>query len=121
MVVRSESPDAAFYLLPVPLFGSCLSWFTKSEEEPILDRFIEEEKLLEIKQRRSGDRCDAEGELSYSTVSSYLSVIKQVRVKWGKTHITRMKPLAVQEWLKQMDTAPKTKGHVKAIMHRLYE
>jgi len=87
----------------------------------VLDRFIEEEKLLEIKQRRPGDRCDADGELSYSTVSSYLSVIKQVRVKWGTTHITRMKPLAVQEWLKQMDAAPKTKGHVKAIMHRLYE
>jgi hypothetical protein len=32
-----------------------------------------------------------------------------------------MKPLAVQEWLKKMDAAPKTKGHVKAIMHRLYE
>jgi site-specific recombinase XerD len=34
MVVRSESPDAAFYLLPVRLFEKCLSWFTKSEEEP---------------------------------------------------------------------------------------
>ncbi len=42
-------------------------------------------------------------------------------MKWGTTRITRMKPLAVQEWLKQMDAAPKTKGHVKAIMHRLYE
>jgi integrase len=32
-----------------------------------------------------------------------------------------MKPLGVQEWLKKMDAAPKTKGHVKALMHRLYE
>jgi integrase len=32
-----------------------------------------------------------------------------------------MKPVKVQEWLKNMDSAPKTKGHVKAIMHRLYE
>lgn len=87
----------------------------------ILDRFIEEEKLLEIKQRRPGDRCVSEGELSYSTVVSYLSVIKHVRAKWGTTRITRMKPLGVQEWLKKMDAAPKTKGHVKAIMHRLYE
>jgi integrase len=87
----------------------------------ILDRFIEEEKLLEIKLRRPGDRCESEGELSYSTVVSYLSVIKQVRVKWGETRISRMKPLGVQEWLKKMDAAPKTKGHVKAIMHRLYE
>ena len=87
----------------------------------VLDRFIEEERLLEIKQQRPGDRSDVEGELSYSTASSYLSVIKQVRVEWGTTLITRMKPVKVQEWLKKMDAAPKTKGHVKAIMHRLYE
>jgi hypothetical protein len=49
----------------------------------ILYRFIEEERLLEIKQRRPGDRCVSEGELSYSTVTSYLSVIKRVREKWG--------------------------------------
>jgi integrase len=87
----------------------------------ILDRFIEEEKLLEIKQRRPGDRCEGEGELSYSTVVSYLSVIKRVREKWGTIRITRMKPVQVQDWLKNMDAAPKTKGHFKAVMHRLYE
>jgi integrase len=87
----------------------------------ILDRFTVEERLLEIKQQRPGDRCDVDGELSYSTATSYLSVIKQVRVKWGETRISRIKPLGVQEWLKKMDAAPKTKGHVKALMHRLYE
>jgi integrase len=87
----------------------------------LLDRFIEDERLLEIKQQRPGHRSDVEGELSYSTVVSYLSVIKQVRVQWGTTLITRVKPLKVQEWLKKMDAAPKTKGHVKAFMHRLYE
>jgi hypothetical protein len=34
MVVRSESPDAAFYLLPGLLFEKCLSRFIKPEEEP---------------------------------------------------------------------------------------
>jgi integrase len=87
----------------------------------ILDRFIEEEKLLEIKQRRPGDRCEGEGELSYSTVVSYLSVIKRVRERWGTARITRMKPVQVQDWLKNMEAAPKTKGHFKAVMHRLYE
>jgi integrase len=42
-------------------------------------------------------------------------------LKWGETRISRMKPLGVQEWLTKMDAAPKTKGHVKALMHRLYE
>jgi integrase len=87
----------------------------------VLDRFIDDERLLEIKKLRPGDRCDVEGELSYSTATSYLSVIKQVRVKWGSTRITRIRPVQVQEWLKQMNAAPKTKGHVKALMHRLYE
>jgi integrase len=36
------------------------------------------------------------------------------------TRISRMKPLGVQEWLKKMDAAPKTKGRVKALLHRLY-
>jgi hypothetical protein len=39
MVVRSESPDAAFYLLPDLLFEKCLPWFIKSEEEPPVGRF----------------------------------------------------------------------------------
>jgi hypothetical protein len=73
--------------------------------------------LLGIKQQRPGDRCDVDGELSYSTAVSYLSVIKQVRVKWGETRISRMKPLGVREWLKKMDAAPKS--HWRGPVHRL--
>jgi len=86
----------------------------------ILDRFTEEERLLEIKQLRPGEEC-AEDELSYSTVVSYLSILKQIRAAWGTTQIHRLKPAEVQDWLRQMDAAPRTKGHIKALMHRLYE
>ena len=89
--------------------------------DALLDRFIEEERLLEIKKIRPGETCGRTGDLSYSTVLSYLSVIKRVRAEWGSTRITRLKPMKVQEWLRNMDVAPKTKGHIKAIMHRLYE
>jgi integrase len=89
--------------------------------DALLDRFIEDERLLEIKRLRPGDQNTVQGGLSYATVTSYLSVIKQVRTKWGGTRLTRIKPIQVQEWLRQMDAAPKTKGHVKALMHRLYE
>ena len=89
--------------------------------DALLDRFIEEERLLEIKKTRPGETCHRAGDLSYSTVLSYLSVIKRVRAEWGSTRITRLKPMKVQEWLRNMDVAPKTKGHIKAIMHRLYE
>jgi len=78
--------------------------------DAVLDRFIEDERLLEIKQLRPGDRNAAEGDLSYATVTSYLSVIKQVRVKWGTTRLTRIKPVQVQEWLKKMYAAPRPKA-----------
>ena len=86
----------------------------------ILDRFIEDERMMEIKQIRPGEQSGDDG-LSYSTVISYLSVIKRVRAKWGTTRITRMKPMLIQAWLKELEAAPKTKGHIKAVMYRLYE
>lgn len=85
----------------------------------VIDRYIEEERLLEIKKLRPGERCDHD--LSYGTVSSYLTVLKNIREKWGATRLSRIKPVAVQEWLKALDSAPKTKGHIKSLMHRLYE
>ena len=88
--------------------------------DAILDRFIEDEKLLVIKQRRPGEQGE-DGELSYSTVVSYLSVIKRVRARWGTARITRMKPMMIQAWLRELNAAPKTKGHIKAVMYRLYE
>ncbi len=50
--------------------------------DALLDRFIAEERLLEIKKLRPGESCDKVGELSYSTVLSYLSVIKRVCAEW---------------------------------------
>ena len=98
---------------------------TLAVQEPtfdaLLDRFIREERLLEIKKVRPGESCDNVGELSYSTASSYLSVIKRVRAKWGTNRIARVKPMHVQEWLRNLEAAPKTKGHIKAVIHRLYE
>lgn len=77
--------------------------------DTLLDRFIEEERLLEIKKVRPGESCDNVGELSFSTASSYLSVIKRVRAKWGTTRITRLKPMNVQEWLRTWKPRPKPK------------
>lgn len=98
---------------------------TLAVQEPtfdaLLDRFIREERLLEIKRVRPGESCDNVGELSYSTASSYLSVIKRVRAKWGAHRVARVKPMHVQEWLRNLEAAPKTKGHIKAVIHRLYE
>jgi integrase len=87
----------------------------------ILDRFIADERLLEIKSIRPGEKTEGVGELSYSTATGYLSNIKRIRERWGTFPISRMKPMKIQEWLKGLDLAPKTKGHIKAVMHRLFE
>ena len=99
--------DSPVLAIPNPTFGA------------LVDRYIEDERLLETKKLRPGERCDHE--LSYGTVGSYLSVLKKIRARWESIQLDRVKPVAVQEWLKSMDAAPKTKGHIKALMHRLFE
>jgi integrase len=101
----------------------------------VIDRFIETERLHEIKAQSPGE---AQGDgLRYSTALSYLSVIqKHIRPAWGEVLVEEMKPLLVQDWLKgltashrvkgkkQMRTAPmagKTKAHIKQLIHRLFE
>lgn len=87
----------------------------------LLDRFIREERLLEIKKRRPGHASADRQELSYATAVSYLSVIKRIRAQWGGAPITQVKPALVKEWLRAMVAAPKTKGNIKALMYRLFE
>jgi integrase len=87
----------------------------------ILDKFIAEEHLKEIKARRPGETVDDEG-LKFSTTIGYLSVIKcHLRPSWGKVILTDIKPLAVQEWLKQLKLSAKSKQNVKAAFHRMLE
>ena len=86
----------------------------------VLDKFIVEERLKEIMARRPGEFVD-DG-LKFSTTTGYLSVIKQhLRPTWGTVQLTDIKPLAVQEWLKQIDLSRKTRQNIKAVFHRMIE
>jgi integrase len=86
----------------------------------LLDQFIDDENLHEIKNRKPGERAPGKDELAYSTVTSYLSLCKLIREKWGATNLDKFKPLAFQNWLKGMDKSPKHKGHIKAFVNRLF-
>jgi integrase len=57
--------------------------------------------------------------LAFSTATSYMSLCNRIREAWGNTKLDRFKPLAFQNWLKNLDAKPKTKGHLKAFMNRL--
>lgn len=105
------------------------------EEEPsepsfgaLIERFILEERLRELKSRSRAIGGTAQEEefdpeaLDSSTASSYLSMLDvHIRPKWGGSLISEVKPARVQEWLRSLDVAPKTKGHLKALLHRLFE
>lgn len=59
-----------------------------------------------------------------STRSSYLSCLGvHIRPKWGNYDLKELAnaPLKVERWLESLDMAPKSKGHLKALLHRLYE
>jgi len=58
----------------------------------------------------------------YSTSSSYKSNIKMhIRPRWAETPLAAMKSLAVEDWLKSLSLAPKTKSHIRSLMHTIFQ
>ena len=86
----------------------------------LIDRFIQHEQLHAIRDQEPG-QTEIDG-LQYSTACSYLSMLERhIRARWGEEPISRVRAGLVQEWLTRLDMAPKYKGKVKALMHRLFE
>jgi integrase len=57
----------------------------------------------------------------YSTRVSYLSALnRHIKPKWGDIPLDGVKALAVEDWLKPLDLAPKTKAHIRSLMHLLF-
>jgi integrase len=57
----------------------------------------------------------------HSTASKYCSwITHHVKPKWGNVPIRKVKPLLVEEWLMSLALAPKSRGHVRSIMHILF-
>lgn len=57
----------------------------------------------------------------HSSASKYRSwLTHHIQPKWGNVSILKIKPLLVEEWLSGLDLAPKSKGHVRSIMHILF-
>src|ERR1051326_5481380 len=58
----------------------------------------------------------------YSTSSSYKSNIKMhIRPRWAETPLAAVKTLAVEDWLKGPTLAPKTKSHIRSLMHTIFQ
>jgi integrase len=60
-------------------------------------------------------------ELRHSTANAYRSYLNsQIKPQWGDYPISKVKPLAVEQWLKGLDLAPRTKGHLHNLMRVLW-
>jgi integrase len=65
----------------------------------------------------------------FSTAHSYLSYIdNHIRPRWGELPLTDVKPLTVRDWFRgikdkkgQRPLASKTRGHIKGLMHRIFD
>jgi integrase len=58
----------------------------------------------------------------YSTRVSYQSFIdRYIRPPWAETPITGVKPMAVEDWLRRLKLASKTRGHVKTLMSVMFK
>ena len=50
-------------------------------------------------------------ELRHSTADAYRSYLtNHIKPRWGDQPVRKIKPFGVEQWLKQLDLAPKTKG-----------
>ncbi len=58
----------------------------------------------------------------YSTSASYKSNIKvHIRPRWAEVPLHAVKSMAVEDWLKGLPLAPKTKSHIRGLMHTIFE
>jgi integrase len=44
-----------------------------------------------------------------------------IRPRWADTPLAAMKSLAVEDWLKGLSLAPKTKSHIRSLMHTIFQ
>jgi len=58
----------------------------------------------------------------YSTKSAYQSQIDNyIRPRWADTPMTAIKPMAVEDWLKKLALAPKTRSHIRSLMQTIFQ
>jgi integrase len=60
-------------------------------------------------------------ELRHSTANAYRSYLShQIKPRWGEYPLSKVKPFAVEQWLRGLDLAPRTKGHLHNLLRVLW-
>ncbi len=57
-----------------------------------------------------------------STKASYQSYIRNhIRPRWAEVPVNRITPMPVEDWLKRLQLAPKTRSHIRSLMHTIFQ
>ena len=58
----------------------------------------------------------------HSTKASYESYIRQhIRPRWENTPMAEMRPMMIEDWLKHLTLAPKTKSHIRGLLRSIFQ
>jgi integrase len=58
----------------------------------------------------------------YSTRRVYELWLKNhILPRWGDNGITELKPRPVEQWLESLDLSPKSRGHIRGLVHQLWD
>ncbi len=58
----------------------------------------------------------------YSTAKSYrANIVNHLKPRWGEYLLEKIRPMAVEDWLKNLAMAPRSKAHLKSVMHLMYQ
>lgn len=58
----------------------------------------------------------------FATSSGYRSYLSQhIKPRWAATPMVSVKPMAVEAWLNGLELAPKTRSHIKQLLHLLFQ
>lgn len=87
----------------------------------VCDRYIKDERLREIGRLKSGQQ-NTFGNLKVSTAKGYLQIIESwLRPAFGALPVSKVTPARADEWFKKQQCGDVTKGHIKALLFRLFE
>ena len=58
----------------------------------------------------------------YSTAKSYrANIVNHIKPRWGEYLLEKIRPMAVEDWLKNLPMATKSKAHLRGVIHLMYQ
>ena len=49
------------------------------------------------------------------------NIVNPLKPRWGEYLLEKTLPMAVEDWLKNLPMAPKSKAHLNSVMHLMYQ